>query len=79
MGIQLGLDKQQIEDGIYSLASVEGRMNRIDEGQDFDVIIDFAHTPDAYEKLLPGLTKLAKGKVITLFGGAGLPPRIRIS
>lgn len=71
VGIQLGLDKQQIEDGIYSLASVEGRMNRIDEGQDFDVIIDFAHTPDAYEKLLPGLTKLAKGKVITLFGGAG--------
>lgn len=71
VGIQLGLDKKQIEDGIYSLSGVEGRMNRIDEGQDFDVILDFAHTPDAYEKLLPGLTKLAKGKVITLFGGAG--------
>lgn len=67
----LGLSKKQIEDGIYDLAGVEGRMNRIDEGQDFDVIIDFAHTPDAYEKLLPGIKKVAKGRVITLFGGAG--------
>lgn len=67
----LGLSKQQIEDGLYDLTGVEGRMNRIDEGQDFDVIIDFAHTPDAYEKLLPGIKKIAKGRVITLFGGAG--------
>lgn len=71
VGISLGLSKEQIEQGIATLDGVEGRMNRVDLGQDYDVIIDFAHTPDAYQKLLPGISKLAKGRVITVFGGAG--------
>ncbi len=52
VGKKLGLTDKQIEDGIYALESVEGRMNRIDEGQDFMVIVDYAHTPDALEKVL---------------------------
>lgn len=43
-----GLDKHQIEQSIASLKSVEGRMNNIDEGQDFGVIVDYAPTPDAF-------------------------------
>lgn len=71
VGISLGLDKAAIEDGISSLDGVEGRMNRVDAGQNYDVIIDFAHTPDAYEKLLPGIKKLTKGKMIVVCGGPG--------
>ena len=51
VGKHLGLKNDQIENGIHALESVEGRMSRIDEGQDFGVIVDYAHTPDALEKV----------------------------
>ena len=70
VGNLLGLTDQQIKDGLYALDSVEGRMNRIDEGQKFDCIVDFAHTPDAFEKVFTSVTK-PKGRIISLFGGAG--------
>jgi UDP-N-acetylmuramoyl-L-alanyl-D-glutamate--2,6-diaminopimelate ligase len=71
IGIALGLGDEQIEAGIASLASVEGRMNRIDEGQDFSVIVDFAHTPDSFEKILAELKELTKKRLIVVFGSAG--------
>lgn len=71
VGISLGLSSEQVGKGIAALTSVEGRMTRVDEGQDFDVIIDFAHTPDSYEKLLSDMQKVVKGKLICLFGSAG--------
>jgi UDP-N-acetylmuramoyl-L-alanyl-D-glutamate--2,6-diaminopimelate ligase len=70
-GIALGLTKPQIEQGIAALQSVEGRMNRIEEGQDFDVIVDYAHTPDSFEKLFKDLKPAVKGKLIVMFGSAG--------
>lgn len=71
VGHQLGLNKAQIENGITALPGVEGRMARINEGQNFDVIIDFAHTPDSFEKLFKDLKPVVKGKLIVLFGSAG--------
>lgn len=71
VGRAIGLDKDQIERGIAALKSVEGRMTRIDEGQDFDAIVDFAHTPDSFEKLFKDLKPVVKGKLIVLFGSAG--------
>ncbi len=71
VGRALGLNKVQIEQGIDSLDSVEGRMTKIDEGQKFSVIIDFAHTPDSFEKLFADLRPVVKGKLITVFGSAG--------
>lgn len=71
VGHALGLEKQQIEAGIAALAGVEGRMDTIDEGQAFSVIIDFAHTPDSFERLLSDLRKATKGKLVVLFGSAG--------
>ena len=71
VGQQLGLTKDQIEQGIAALPGVEGRMTRIDEGQAFDVIVDFAHTPDSFEKLFKDLKPVVKGKLIVLFGSAG--------
>ena len=46
-------------------------MNTISEGQKFSVIVDFAHTPDSFEKLLSDLRASTKGKLIVLFGSAG--------
>jgi UDP-N-acetylmuramoyl-L-alanyl-D-glutamate--2,6-diaminopimelate ligase len=71
VGRSLGLSKAQIEQGILALKAVEGRMTKIDEGQDFSVIIDFAHTPDSFEKLFADLRPVVKGKLITVFGSAG--------
>jgi UDP-N-acetylmuramoyl-L-alanyl-D-glutamate--2,6-diaminopimelate ligase len=71
VGIKLGLTPEQIERGIAALDSVEGRMTRIDEGQDFDVIVDFAHTPDSFEKLFKDLRPAVKSKMIAMFGTPG--------
>ncbi len=71
VGHTLGLNKDQIEKGIAALTGVEGRMNHIDEGQKFDVIVDFAHTPDSFEKLFKDIKPVVKGKLIVVFGSAG--------
>lgn len=70
VGKRLGFSDEQIENGIHALESVEGRMNRIDEGQDFGVIVDYAHTPDALEKVFESIKKV-EGRVIAVHGGAG--------
>jgi len=70
VGQKLGLTKEQIVDGIKSLDSVEGRMNIIDEGQPFTMIVDYAHAPDALEKVFDSV-KGHKGKIISVHGGAG--------
>jgi UDP-N-acetylmuramoyl-L-alanyl-D-glutamate--2,6-diaminopimelate ligase len=71
VGIRLGLTEGQIEQGIAALDGVKGRMTRVDEGQDFDVIVDYAHTPDSFEKLFKDLKPVVKGKLIVMFGSAG--------
>lgn len=71
VGRKLGLTDQEITRGIYALDAVEGRMVQIDEGQSFAAIMDYAHTPDAFLKLLPDMRKATKGRLIVLFGSAG--------
>jgi UDP-N-acetylmuramoyl-L-alanyl-D-glutamate--2,6-diaminopimelate ligase len=71
VGHQLGLTQDQIEKGIAALKGVEGRMTTIDEGQPFSVVVDFAHTPDSFEKLFKDLKPVVKGKLIVMFGSAG--------
>ena len=71
VGKKLGLTDKEIQDGIHALTSVEGRMVKIDEGQDFTAIMDYAHTPDAFEKLFPDMRKATEGKLIVMFGSAG--------
>jgi UDP-N-acetylmuramoyl-L-alanyl-D-glutamate--2,6-diaminopimelate ligase len=74
VGIAIGLSKQQIEKGVASLKSVEGRMTHVDEGQDFGVIVDYAHTPESFEKIFKEVRPLAekgKGRMIAVFGSAG--------
>lgn len=71
VGIKLGLTKNEIEKGIFALDSVEGRMNRVKEGQKFEVIVDYAHTPDAFLKVFESVLPGKKVRIISLFGGAG--------
>lgn len=71
VGLRLGLSVPEIETGILTLESVEGRMNRVNEGQDFEVIVDYAHTPDAFLKVFESVVPGKKKRIISLFGGAG--------
>ena len=71
VGQKLGLTKAQIEDGIAALQQVEGRMNVIDAGQNFKVLVDFASTPDGFEKFFASMRPLVKGSLIAVFGSAG--------
>jgi len=67
----VGLSQVQIEHGIASLKSVDGRMNSVDEGQDFSVIVDYACTPDAFDKVFSAIKPAVKGRIITVFGTPG--------
>lgn len=73
VGKMLGLKEREIVEGVYALDSVEGRMNRIEKGQDFDVIVDYAHTPDALEKVFASVGRDAADveRIISVHGGAG--------
>lgn len=71
VGHSLGLPKEAVERGIANLASVEGRMNTVQLGQPYTAIVDYAHTPDAFERLFKDLRKATKGKLVAVFGSAG--------
>jgi UDP-N-acetylmuramoyl-L-alanyl-D-glutamate--2,6-diaminopimelate ligase len=68
----LGLSTENIQNGIRNLNSVSGRFERIDVGQPYFVIVDYAHTDDALENLIRTARELnPKGRIITLFGCGG--------
>jgi UDP-N-acetylmuramoyl-L-alanyl-D-glutamate--2,6-diaminopimelate ligase len=67
----LGLDWDQIQKGVEQCPPVPGRFQWIDCGQDFRVVIDYAHTEDALEKLLLAARDLAPRRVLLLFGCGG--------
>jgi UDP-N-acetylmuramoyl-L-alanyl-D-glutamate--2,6-diaminopimelate ligase len=74
----LGLSNEVIEKGIQNLDSVSGRFQRVDQGQPFLVIVDYAHTDDALENLIRTARELnSKGRIITLFGCGGLKDRTK--
>jgi UDP-N-acetylmuramoyl-L-alanyl-D-glutamate--2,6-diaminopimelate ligase len=67
-----GISNEIIEAGIRALENVPGRFQRVDMGQPFLAIVDFAHTDDALENLIKTARELnPKGRVITLFGCGG--------
>jgi UDP-N-acetylmuramoyl-L-alanyl-D-glutamate--2,6-diaminopimelate ligase len=66
-----GIDLATIIRGLADARGVPGRMERIDEGQPFAVIVDYAHTPDSLQKVLATLRPLTSGKLMAVFGSAG--------
>jgi UDP-N-acetylmuramoyl-L-alanyl-D-glutamate--2,6-diaminopimelate ligase len=67
----LGIHSDAIEQGLRSLKSVEGRFERIEEGQDFLAIVDYAHTEDALRNVIETARSVTERKVITVFGCGG--------
>lgn len=67
----LGVTLTDIQEGVANLETVPGRFERAVEGLEYDVIVDYAHTPDALEKLLAAARGIAKNRVILVFGACG--------
>lgn len=68
----LGIIPEVAAKGIASLDGIPGRMERIDMGQNFTAIVDFAHTPNALKVALEAGRTMTKKRVIAVFGSAGL-------
>ncbi len=69
--IALGVDSETIKKGVVDFNPPPGRFERITLGQDFMVVIDYAHSEDALERLITTARELTKNRVITLFGCGG--------
>lgn len=67
----LGVNLKDIVEGVANLEHVPGRFERATEALPFDVIVDYAHTPDALEKLLTTAKSVTKNRVILVFGACG--------
>lgn len=81
-GLSTGIFGLQLEPelaarGIENMRYVPGRMEQIRLGQNFQAIVDFAHTPKALEKAILTVKKITKGRVIAIFGSAGLRDRLK--
>ncbi|UCB53098.1 MAG: UDP-N-acetylmuramoyl-L-alanyl-D-glutamate--2,6-diaminopimelate ligase [Candidatus Zixiibacteriota bacterium] len=70
-GFALNVDPQIIKTGLEAVTGVVGRMERIQAGQDFNIWIDYAHTPHAFERLLKSARRITKGQLLFLFGCGG--------
>jgi UDP-N-acetylmuramoyl-L-alanyl-D-glutamate--2,6-diaminopimelate ligase len=78
--LALGISKEAIREGLASVSLIRGRMEWVDEARQFgfDVVVDFAHTPNGLEKTLELARQIAEprgGRVIAVFGAAGLRDR----
>jgi len=71
VGEALGLDLSDAAEALSDTAGVPGRMQRVEAGQPFSVIVDYAHTADALRKVLEVLRPLTAGRLIAVFGSAG--------
>lgn len=67
----LGIDLPSIAAGLGRLERVPGRFEGIDAGQDFFVVVDYAHTEDGLKNVLEAAGHLCKGRIITVFGCGG--------
>ncbi len=65
------MDISSIVEGVRNTECVRGRLERVESGSDFSVVIDYAHTPDALEKVLKCIREWTKGRLITVFGCGG--------
>jgi UDP-N-acetylmuramoyl-L-alanyl-D-glutamate--2,6-diaminopimelate ligase len=68
---EAGLDAAAVAAGIAAAGGVPGRLERVDAGQDFVVVVDYAHKPDAVEAVIRTLRPLTGGQVIVVLGAGG--------
>jgi len=67
----VGIEDDVAAEGIEALVGVPGRLEPVEAGQDFLVVVDYAHTPDSVENVLRAARALATGRVIVAFGCGG--------
>ena len=67
----LGISLQDIQEGIANLEGISGRFQYVTSDLPFEVVVDYAHTPDALEKLLQTSKKITKNRTILVFGACG--------
>lgn len=66
-----GLGMKESREALESIGGVPGRFEKVDLGQDFTVIVDYAHTPDGLKNLLETVNQFARGRILTVFGCGG--------
>jgi UDP-N-acetylmuramoyl-L-alanyl-D-glutamate--2,6-diaminopimelate ligase len=71
VGFALGLSAEAVAKGIQKLQSVPGRLEKVENDLGMTILVDYAHTPDALEKVLGAVRQLTRGKVVTVFGCGG--------
>jgi len=71
VGVALKVNLETIKSGLESVEGIPGRMERIQAGQEFNILIDYAHTPYALEKLLKAVRRLTEGRLFVVFGCGG--------
>ncbi|MCA9756696.1 MAG: UDP-N-acetylmuramoyl-L-alanyl-D-glutamate--2,6-diaminopimelate ligase [Candidatus Eisenbacteria bacterium] len=71
VGRSLGLDEDVIANGLENLNGIPGRMERVERGQPFPVVVDYAHTPDALLRSVESLRPFVKGRILLVFGCGG--------
>jgi UDP-N-acetylmuramoyl-L-alanyl-D-glutamate--2,6-diaminopimelate ligase len=68
---EVGLDARAVADGIAASGGVPGRLERVDAGQDFLALVDYAHKPDAVTAALETLRPLTAGRLVVVIGAGG--------
>jgi len=68
---EVGYDVERVVAGLAELTGIPGRMERVDAGQDFVTVVDYAHKPDAVTAVLSALREVTPGRVITVLGAGG--------
>lgn len=66
-----GISLQTIKKALEKIKGVKGRFERVDKGQDYTVIVDYAHTPDSLENVLQTIEQFAEGEVFVVVGTGG--------
>jgi UDP-N-acetylmuramoyl-L-alanyl-D-glutamate--2,6-diaminopimelate ligase len=77
VGIAAGLDARAVGRAIESWEGAPGRMDLIEEGQPFTVVVDFAHAPESLRRVLQHLRATVRGRIIAVFGCIGERDRAR--
>jgi len=70
-GIGLGVPESDVAAAIAGVANVPGRLERVEAGQAYPILVDYAHTPDALERLLSSVRELTDKRIILVFGCGG--------
>lgn len=69
--VALGLPPASVKTALERLPGVAGRLEKVDAGQAFAVLVDYAHTPDSLENILKAAREFTRGRIITVFGCGG--------